>query len=1452
MNTFAVSNVKDSAQEPFSQSNSYSKNNKKKKSLISSPALTKNQLDFTSNKPESKIGHHFSGVQIQDNSVDAKSPKIQSDFNKYYHENGNTSSIRESIGNHTVQKIIKSGMIQPKLKISYLNDPYEREADRISEQIMQVPISDGEDEEVYFYSDYDKKIQRKLFPYKINEKKQNEKLKISKKHRSSIKNLEIPEKIIHEINGVHSGKPLDGNTKQFMESRFNHDFSNVRIHDDSKANELASVFNARAFTKGNHIFFGRNESSSNKHLMAHELTHVVQQNSGTYSFQLIQPNLISPTLLQETSEKEADDKAEEVASDKEVQIKKKESSLILAETAPPTKKSSPSKDESTKEDLSLVEQKEPKQETTDLDIKKSDKDAKKTDEVDDKEKSETSPKEEKSPTSPEEDTAFQEVLKTVKKVAKKQKRHLPAKRKAADAQNAAEGPKNEKKSKAADAQVGKMNAQKPKEFDSSAFVKALEEKILKLTPKTQQAALDFKKNKKAAGLKNEVVLYVNKSKESAQGPIKTTTKERLDINRFKEKPVTKLPPTKAGSLPQNIKEKKAIPKAKTESEISLQKESKSLDQEMENAEITEPQLMESNEPDFQNAVSLKHDAQTRAIQAPISYRQDEMLILEKAQNEAKNDSSKQLKGMYNNRKERFSNVVNIQGSTKSKDEKNRQTVSDFVEREYQNTKESVEKHLNNLDKKVNQIFDEGAEKARKEFEEFVSQQMSAYKRKRYSGLVGKAKWLKDWATDLPKEVNTFYINGRKQYLKQMKSVIKKIAKEVEKDLIEAKVIIAKGFQEIKKYVKELPKNLQKIGKQALEKIQNKFDSLNHKVTDKQSQLVDSLAKKYVDNLKKIDKRIEQMKEENKGFVSKAKDAIVGVGKAIINLKNLLFEVLAKAASVIGKIIRHPIRFLNNLVRGVKLGLNNFVANLGENLQQGFMAWLFGTLSKARIQMPKSFDLKGILSIVSQVLGLTRSNIHRRAVKILGEEKVQMLETGSKIFMTLINEGPAGVWEDIKERIGDIKTQILEGIKSYVKDKIIIAGITWIVGLLNPASAFIKAALAIYDIVTFFVTRRSQIKSLVSAVIDSISAIANGTIDLAAKAVENALKRAIPVAIGFLASLLRLGGISKKINDIIKRIQAPINRAIDWVINKAANLIKRLVSGGKSVARTVKNILFPPQPFDVDGQRHTVYGKELGGKTVFMLESKPQTMTQFLNDKKSKESSLKPKKRTALNKAISIHSEMKRLERVNSPKNNVSGKIIQKQLELTKHLRTLMSKVTTDQINKYVFEGLFGTYRETPKQSWDKLSPDHQPQHALIKRVSEEFPNTRITDIAKSRTAKGFSVNLHENRHKQTLTFGGNTFTESEINTATNRQTIPQQKDALANLMIQKRNNDANHVVNNIISRSEKSPVWSDIAEFSEDEVELKKNVNQIRSQISRGESQIKGTDNQIKEWLKDK
>jgi hypothetical protein len=91
---------------------------------------------------------------------------------------------------------------------------------------------------------------------------------------------------VHDV--LHSpGKPLDRDTRAFFEPRFGHDFGSVRVHADALAAESARAVNAQAYTVGHNLVFGSNQfapqSQGGRKLLAHELTHAVQQSAGDTS-----------------------------------------------------------------------------------------------------------------------------------------------------------------------------------------------------------------------------------------------------------------------------------------------------------------------------------------------------------------------------------------------------------------------------------------------------------------------------------------------------------------------------------------------------------------------------------------------------------------------------------------------------------------------------------------------------------------------------------------------------------------------------------------------------------------------------------------------------------------------------------------------------------------------------------------------------------------------------------------------------------------------------------------------------------------------------------------------------------------------------------------------------------------------------------------------------------------
>ena len=751
------------------------------------------------------------------------------------------------------------------------------------------------------------------------------------------------------------------------------------------------------------------------------------------------------------------------------------------------------------------------------------------------------------PPTPDTDPNFQAVKTRVHSSAGISKSHPPAHTKVAEAHAAAVGPPNQVASQAQAAQVEKMADQQPGAFDKAGFMAAVRKAIDASAPHTLEEADDFKDSGKAGQIQGQVSGLVGQNKQQAEGAIKGTTEAPPDTSNAQPKPVTPLPAEQPGAPPASVGAASAMPTPKSAEEVSLAKGPAEVNDSMAEAEVTEPQLKESNEPEFTGALAAKETAEKHSEEAPKAFRQEEQGVLDKAKASAGSSADQGLQQMHGQRGKALNAVAGGKGQAKTQDEARRAEVSSRIESIYGKTKEEVTGILNGIDPQVDSTFKAGEEKARAAFESYVDTRMTAYKDDRYSGLRGKYRWVRDKFAGLPSDVNQFYVQGRELYLTRMEAVISSVADIVGRELTRARDRIASGQLEIQKYVASLPADLKKVGEEAQQSIQARFDELTQAVDSKQDDLVNDLAKKYVESRDAVDSRIKEMKDANKGLIDRAKDAVMGVINTIRKLKDMLLGVLARVASVVGNIIAHPIAFLGNLVSGIKLGLTNFMSNIGEHLEKGLLGWLFGALGDAGLTLPEKFDLTGILSIIMQVLGLTYGHIRGLAVGIVGEEVVGHLEKSLEFFQVLIKEGPAGLWKWVVEKLSDLKETVMGKIKEFIQEKVIIAGIMWLIGLLNPVAAFIKACKAIYDIVMFFVDRATQVAELVNAIVDSVGAIAGGALGEAAGMVENALAKGIPVAIGFLASLLGLGGISDKIKTIIHAIQEPIHNIISKVL-----------------------------------------------------------------------------------------------------------------------------------------------------------------------------------------------------------------------------------------------------------------------------------------------------------------
>ena len=239
--------------------------------------------------------------------------------------------LQSAVGSHAMRRLIDSPLIQTKLEVSQPGDPSEEEADRVADTVMRLPeptisrhplvsshstplpqraCDQCEKEEAVHpkstgvplavrEDDEEKETvhracaacEEELVQQKNSE---DEEEAVPRSAEVGVKGPTSPpvSTLASSIRGMNGrGSPLPEVTRSFFETRFATDFSHVRVHTDSQAAETAKSINAKAFTVGPNIAFAHGqyapESGPGKHLLAHELTHTVQQQSHASSQQSI-------------------------------------------------------------------------------------------------------------------------------------------------------------------------------------------------------------------------------------------------------------------------------------------------------------------------------------------------------------------------------------------------------------------------------------------------------------------------------------------------------------------------------------------------------------------------------------------------------------------------------------------------------------------------------------------------------------------------------------------------------------------------------------------------------------------------------------------------------------------------------------------------------------------------------------------------------------------------------------------------------------------------------------------------------------------------------------------------------------------------------------------------------------------------------------------------------------
>jgi len=355
------------------------------------------------------------------------------------------------------------------------------------------------------------------------------------------------------------------------------------------------------------------------------------------------------------------------------------------------------------------------------------------------------------------------------------------------------------------------------------------------------------------------------------------------------------------------------------------------------------------------------------------------------------------------------------------------------------------------------------------------------------------------------------------------------------------------------------------------------------------------------------------------FVGAVKDKVLEfVFKGALKLAGPFAEkvwgVVKLAGDTLKLVLADPLKFAANLFRAVGKGFGLFFGNFAKHLKKGLLGFIFGALDGVDIKLPDKLDLKGIISIIFQVLRLTWKAIRKKLVKRLGangERKVALLEKTVDIIRLLIKEGVLGIWKKMLSMIDNLVSTVMGGIAEFLATTLVKGALSWLAGLSNPVGAVVKVALMIYDFIVMLIERMQQIMDFVKSIFSSIANIAKGNIMPAAKNVEDAIGRTVPLILAFLAALIPITGIASKIQKIMKKLRKPVDKAVNKLIKWLVKKGKKLLS--KITGKVNKKRKLPATTFKVGPKTHKLYGKKKGNAIEIYVQSKENTADGYSKD-----------------------------------------------------------------------------------------------------------------------------------------------------------------------------------------------------------------------------------------------
>lgn len=744
-----------------------------------------------------------------------------------------------------------------------------------------------------------------------------------------------------------------------------------------------------------------------------------------------------------------------------------------------------------------------------------------------------------------------------------------------------------------------------------------------------------------------------------------------------------------------------------------------------------------------------------AERAPADVLLEQEGLLQQASNSMAERQAMAVRALANARQSAANDTSGQQTEMVGSEEDMRVQASARAEAIFTQAQTSVRELLNPLTDDAMSKWEAGVTLLSTKFEQKLKR-VADWIDERHSGGLGAVVGVWDAVTGLPGWVTEEYDEAEKEFGDGVCDLVRKISIDVNLVVAAAEKLIDTARSNIADVFSELPADLQDWATQQQDGFTRQLDSLEQEASDTRQNFNREITRSASEAVDAVRTRVETLREEAGGLIGKIvgavndfiDDPVKFIIEGLLKLVGIpppsFWALLNRIEQVVRDIADDPLKFANNLAASLGQGFQQFFDHFVDHVIGGFFEWLFSGLGAVGVNIPSDFSLKSIITLFLELMGITWPRIRELLARHIGEENVELIEKAYELVSSLIEQGPEGIFELIKEQLDpqNILNMVIDAAIDFMITALISAVTPRVIAMFNPAGAIVQAVEVIFRILKWVFDNAARIFSLIETVVNGAAALIAGNIGAMATAVEESLSRLIPPVIDFLAGFLGMGDLPDKIADTIRGFQewvmSILERVIAWLAERGKALLASLGIGGEEEAEEEnadedENVL--SETINMEGDTHTLRMKidtgevtiaSTEGPLVIALDSGSENVDEYEGKRTAEEAEAAIEKMKSL--LVAVQLELDRY----SPENPQSVDR-SKLREFNRQTKIAMEgygnkfKVSdiSDGLENYgpVEVGLYGAL--TPKSQPDGSSRErhHVPPKELAQAIARSIDST---------------------------------------------------------------------------------------------------------------------------------